>query len=87
MMSEQTMRQYNFNGEMVAGTPAPLTMQPGEPWVEYMLNDGTVMRLKLVLFEAVRLEGKFEPDGTPCYYTKTMVLQHVSAPESLRKTS
>ncbi len=56
-----------------------------EPWTEYLLDDGTVVRLKLVVTAAYRLEDQYDTEGNPVYVlTSTNVLK-VSAPDNLRK--
>jgi hypothetical protein len=58
-----------------------------ENWNEYLLDDGTVVRLKLVATEALRVEGEFTPDGYPQYIVRSSNVMTGSSPESLRKKS
>jgi hypothetical protein len=57
----------------------------GENWNEYLLDDGTVIRLKLVVTEAVRVDGQYDPEGNPLYLVKSTNVMGVSAPEHLRR--
>jgi len=57
----------------------------GEYWNEYLLDDGTVVRLKVVVMEAYRLDGEYDPDGNPQYVVKSSNLMVVSAPDELRR--
>jgi len=41
-----------------------------EKWSEVTLEDGTVLRLKMTVLGAVRIEGEFDPDGNPAYSLK-----------------
>ena len=39
----------------------------GEYWNEYLLDDGTVARVKLVVTNVYRLDGEVDPKGQPVY--------------------
>lgn len=55
-----------------------------EHWNEYQLEDGTTLKVKLVLRGVKRLE-KYEPDGTPIYVINSMnVVRAVNVPEELK---
>lgn len=56
-----------------------------ENWSDYLLDDGSVIKLKPVVMEIVRLDGRFEPDGTPAYAVKAQNVVATSAPDNLRK--
>ena len=59
-----------------------------EKWSEVKLTDGSVIRVKVTVASAVRVEGRWDQDGNPQYIIKgsqTMVV--ASAPETLRKKS
>jgi hypothetical protein len=55
-----------------------------EHWNEYLLDDGTVVRLKAVVREIVRLDGHYDEEGNPAYVINSMNVTHVSAPEELK---
>ncbi len=57
----------------------------GEHWNEYLLNDGSVVRLKPVVTEVLRLEGQYDPEGNPVYIVKSASVVSVSASEKTRK--
>lgn len=38
-----------------------------EHWNEYLLDDGTVVKLKPVATAAIRVEGAYDPNGNPVY--------------------
>jgi hypothetical protein len=57
----------------------------GENWNEYLLDDGTVLRLKLVVTEVVRVDSHHDPDGNPVYLVKSQNVMGVSAPDDLRR--
>jgi hypothetical protein len=58
-----------------------------EPWNEYELEDGSVVRSKNVVTSILRIEGQHNPnDRLPIYLVLTSpVIQVVSSPEHLRK--
>lgn len=56
-----------------------------EPWGEYDLQDGTKLRMKLVVSEIVRLNGQYTPDGDPVYLVRASNVVTTQAPDALRK--
>lgn len=57
----------------------------GENWNEYLLDDGTVLRLKLVVTEVLRVDGRYDREGNPIYLVRSQNVMGVSAPEELRR--
>lgn len=74
------------NGEEVEGDVVGF-QAAGEHWNEYLLDDGTVFKIKLVLTEIVRLNGQFDEKGDPVYAATHSQVTVVDAPESLRRGS
>ena len=56
----------------------------GEHWNEYLLDDGTVFRIKLVVTEIARLTESYDANGDPIYLATHTQVTAVDAPESLR---
>lgn len=56
----------------------------GEHWNEYLADDGTVIRLKPVVTQIMRLEGMYDQNGDPLYVVNSTNVLTVSAPEELR---
>jgi len=56
-----------------------------EHWNEYLLSDGSVVRMKNVVTEALRLEGEYDPAGNPVYIVQSTNVMNVSAPDELRR--
>ena len=57
-----------------------------EKWSEVRLTDGSVLRVKVTVASAIRVDGRWDQDGNPVYVikgTQTMVVS--SSPEKLRK--
>jgi hypothetical protein len=57
----------------------------GENWNVYLADDGTVIRLKLVATDVVRLEGQYDAQGNPVYFVQSSNIMAISAPENLRR--
>jgi hypothetical protein len=56
-----------------------------EHWNVYTLEDGTVLKVKLVLRGVKRL-NRYEPDGNPIYVINSInVVRTVNVPEELRR--
>jgi len=53
----------------------------GEHWNEYLLDDGTVARLKLVVTNAYRIDALRDPKGQPVYIVESTNVTVISAPE------
>ncbi|HEY4348533.1 MAG TPA: hypothetical protein VGM80_13175 [Gaiellaceae bacterium] len=57
----------------------------GEHWNEYLLDDGTVFRIKLVLTEISRLKGRYDEKGDPVYAASHTQVTAVDVPDGLRQ--
>ena len=57
----------------------------GEHWNEYLLDDGSVLRLKLVVTSVVRIEDTYDNDGNPVYMAQSTNVLGVSSPDELRR--
>lgn len=71
------------NGEYIEGTVVPYR-SGSEHWNEYLLDDGTVVRVKLVATEMIRLDGQYDQEGNPAYVVQSTNVTHVSAPDNLK---
>lgn len=77
-------KKINLGGTMVEGTE--IGFRPsGEHWNEYLLDDGTVVRIKLVLTSVVRMDGVYDSEGEPVYFVNSQNVMGVSAPDDLRR--
>ena len=57
-----------------------------ERWTEVKLEDGATLRLKPVVIGAVRLEGRYDPEGNPMYSLKVnQIMTITNVPDHLRK--
>jgi hypothetical protein len=56
-----------------------------EHWNEYLVDDGTVIRVKMVATEVIRFDGQFDAQGNPVYMLQSTNVMAVSAPDNLRR--
>jgi hypothetical protein len=64
----------------------PVTFQAsGENWNEYLLSDGTVLKIKMVATEIYRLPDVYDPDGNPQYIVRSANVVATSSPDNLRQ--
>lgn len=56
-----------------------------EPWIEYELDDGTLLRGRLTWHDIRRQIGVFGPHGDPAYQFNQQIAMEVHAPVILRK--
>lgn len=59
--------------------------QSNEHWNQYLLGDGTVIKMKLVATEVWRVDGEYDQDGNPMYVVKSSNVLTVNPPDELRK--
>jgi len=56
-----------------------------EEWNEYTLEDGSLLRMKAVVSEIIRLHGEYDPEGNPIYIIKSANMLFVKSPDNLKK--
>lgn len=76
--------KVNFQGHEVDAVIVD-TSQTNERWNEYLLDDGTVLKVKLVLTNVTRLENCYTPQGEPVYAIQSTTVVSTNAPQELRK--
>ena len=52
----------------------------GEHWNEYLLTDGSVFKLKVVVTEILKIDGKYDAEGNPVYLVKSANVVFACAP-------
>jgi hypothetical protein len=74
---------------VIAGTPREATQievaEATRPWTDFLLEDGTRLRVHIVIDAVHRLEGQFDARGNPMYYVNTRTVHSVTSPESMRR--
>ncbi len=73
-----------FNGQEVEAETIDVT-QCSERWNEYFLDDGTLLKVKLVLTNVYRVEGQFDAEGNPVYMLQSTNVVAANAPKELRR--
>ncbi len=58
-----------------------------ERFTEIKLKDGTTLRLKTVVLEAIRSNNEYNDQGDPVYYIKHGVIVSATVPDKLKKKS
>ena len=77
-------RKINFQGN--EHTAVSVEFEPEkESFSTYVLHDGSMLKLKVVLTEVWRVEGAYSPNGDPVYMIQASQIMSVNAPDSLRK--
>ena len=84
MDNENEKVTINMGGRQVQATPVDVN-QSGERWNEYFLEDGTVLKMKLVLKKVFKVDGEFDEEGNPVYVMQSTNVTSVSAPGNLKK--
>ena len=56
-----------------------------ENFNEYLVEDGTVVNIKLVVTEVLKIDGAVDDEGNPVYVIRSTNVTSISAPETLRK--
>ena len=77
-------RKVPFGKETVDATVMSV-QEGGEHWNEYLLGDGSVIRMKTVVTEVLKLDGKFDPEGHPIYMIKSAQVVAVSPSDRARQ--
>ncbi len=78
--------KINLGNEIVEATPVGIN-QSSEYFNQYFLDDGTVLRMKLVATRVLRVEGRYDQDGNPVYFVQSTNVLSADAPSHLRRPS
>jgi hypothetical protein len=78
----RTRRIHGPEGEEHEAEPIGFRTS-GEHFNEYLLDDGSVLRIKLVLTEVLRMKGVYDRYGNPAYLVRHSEVIAVDAPEHL----
>jgi hypothetical protein len=77
-------RRIKLGNREVEATPVSPTSS-NEHWNQYLLEDGTVLRIKLVATEFLRVDGEHDSEGNPVYLVRSTNVMSVEAQDELRK--
>jgi len=74
-----------FNGRYVDGYDVPIK-DSKEQWSEFTMEDGTIIRAKVNIVSATRIDGVYDAMGNPTYQVNAApVIGVVYIEEALRK--
>ncbi len=73
------MVKVRYKGQEVEAIPIEVMSQE-EFWNTYQLVDGSIIRLKVVVKDILKVSGELTDEGNPVYVTQSDVIVH------LRKT-
>jgi len=59
--------------------------QANENWNQYLLEDGSVVKIKLVATKIVRVDNEYDLEGKPIYFIQSTNVLAVDAPDNLRR--
>ena len=76
--------KVNYQGQEAWAERIPIRAAH-ENWNDYILDDGTTIKIKLVATDVLRVEGHYDGEGSPIYLMKTTNVISAIAPEELRK--
>lgn len=71
------------SGKMRDAVSVPVKLAQ-EPWIEYELEDGAIIRLRTTLIECFRVVDEFDQFGNPIYQLQANTSMTVNAPDSLK---
>ena len=54
-------------------------------WNQYLLDDGTLLKIKLVATKILRLDNEFDQEGNPLYFVQSTNVLSVNSPDPLKK--
>jgi hypothetical protein len=84
-MPEERIRVHAPTGGMTDGVRVPVE-ESTERCSDFVLADGTILRAKVSLASAIRVEGHYDQVGNPMYQVHAIpVIAIVSSPDQLRK--
>lgn len=78
---ERKRRIKSPTGELVDTVELGFRIEGEEPWTSYLLDDGTLLRVKLTLTNIFRVEGQQDQLGRPVYVFESTNVMSISVPE------
>ena len=85
-MVERRKKVRDQNGNLVEGAFVEV-VESTERFSKVRLEDGTTIRTKMSVFDAVRIDGRWDNEGNPIYVVKSQnVVTVVESPERLKRT-
>ena len=76
--------KINLGSEVVDATPVEIN-QSNEYFNQYFLEDGTLLKMKLVATKVFRIDGRYDAEGNPLYFVQSTNVLSVDSPASLKR--
>ncbi len=76
--------KINFGQEIVDATPVDIN-QANEYFNQYFIEDGTVLKMKLVATKVFRIDDRYDQEGNPIYFVQSTNVLSVNSPSHLKK--
>jgi hypothetical protein len=73
-----------FQNRTVQAQEVEFEVRSPEVWNTYVLEDGTTLKVKLVMLNVIRLD-EYAPDGTPVYQFNAQQIVAAQVPDALKK--
>ncbi|HHT9124520.1 MAG TPA: hypothetical protein ACFYD6_01735 [Candidatus Brocadiia bacterium] len=72
------------DGREVDATPIDIN-QASEQWNHCLLEDGSVLRIKLIITKVFRIDDEYDAEGNPVYIFQSTNVTSITSPESLKR--
>jgi len=72
------------DGREVDATPIEIN-QANEQWNHYLLEDGSTLKVKLVITKVSRIDNEYDAERNPVYLFQSTNVVSVNCPENLKK--
>jgi len=76
--------KINFGSEIVEAMPVDVN-QANEYFNQYILEDGTVLKMKPVTTKIFRIDDRYDAEGNPVYFVQSTNVLSVDSPQSLKR--
>ena len=76
--------KINFGSEIVEAMPVDVN-QANEYFNQYFLEDGTILKMKVVATKIFRIDDRFDQEGNPIYFVQSTNVLSVNSPSGLKK--
>ena len=73
-----------YNGRQVAAVLVAVN-QSNERWNDYLLDDGSTIRIKVIVNKVYRVDSERTPEGDPVYVVQSQNFLSTEVPEELRQ--
>ncbi len=84
-MSKHKRKVRMESGDSVEGTVVNI-VESTERFTDIKLEDGTILKAKVVVVEAVRVDDQWDNDGNPAYVLKNQTIVAVAeTPDNLKR--